>query len=154
MCWGLLTVPVATRYGFLSEVVILEQQKGYRIAKRCEEILRDIYLEACGRYTAIAAFAFGSSLILFILMDLGSQVLFGIPVFAAKVSWAVAANDILNLLAYDPLLVGTLSATWWLVYPLARLAWFFCYLDARVRKEGWDVEIALRVEARRLSHAY
>ena len=51
----------------------------------------------------------------------------------------MAANDILNLLAYDPLLVGTLSATWWLVYPLARLAWFFCYLDARVRKEGWDV---------------
>ena len=154
MCWGLLTVPVATRYGFLSEVIILEQQQGYRIAKRCEEILRDIYLEGCGRYTAIAAFAFGSSLTLFILMDLGSQVLFGIPVFAAKVSWAVAANDILNLLAYDPLLVGTLSATWWLVYPLARLAWFFCYLDARVRKEGWDVEIALRVEARRLSHAY
>ena len=154
MCWGLLTVPVATRYGFLSEVVILEQQKGYRIAKHCEEILRDIYLEACGRYTAIAAFAFGSSLILFILMDLGSQVLFGIPVFAAKVSWAMAANDILNLLAYDPLLVGTLSATWWLVYPLVRLAWFFCYLDARVRKEGWDVEIALRVEARRLAHAY
>lgn len=154
MCWGLLTVPVATRYGFLSEVVILEQLKGYRIAKRCEEILRDMYLEACGRYTAIAAFAFGVSLILFILIDLGSAVLLGIPVFATKVSWAMAADDILNLLAYDPLLVGALSATWWLVYPLARLAWFFCYLDARVRKEGWDVEIALRVEARRLSHAY
>ena len=154
MCWGLLTVPVATRYGFLSEVVILEQLKGYRIAKRCDEILRDMYLEACVRYTAIVAFAFGVSLTLFILIDLGSQVLFGIPVFAAKVSWAVAVDDILNLLAYDPLLVGALSATWWLVYPLARLAWFFCYLDARVRKEGWDVEIALRVEARRLSHAY
>jgi hypothetical protein len=57
------------------------------------------------------------------------------------------------LLAYDPLLVGALSATWWLVYPLARLAWFFCYLDLRVRKEGWDVEIELRVEARRLLNA-
>lgn len=154
MCWGLLTVPVATRYGFLSEVVILEQLRGYRIPTRCAEILRDMYADACGRYVAIAGFAFGVSSILFILLDLGSQVLFGIPVFAAKVSWAVAADDILNLLAYDPLLVGVLSATWWLVYPLARLAWFFCYLDARVRKEGWDVEIALRVEARRLAHAY
>ena len=154
MCWGLLTVPVATRYGFLSEVVILEQLKGYRIATRCAEILRDMYVDACGRYVAIAAFAFGVSSTLFILIDLGSQVLFGIPIFAAKVSWAVAADDILNLLAYDPLLVGALSATWWLVYPLARLAWFFCYLDTRVRKEGWDVEIALRVEARRLAHAY
>jgi len=154
MCWGFLTVPVATRYGFLSEVVILEQLKGYRIATRCAEILRDMYVDACGRYTAIAAFAFGVSLTLFILVDLGSQVLFGIPIFAAKISWAVAADDISNLLAYDPLLVGALSATWWLVYPLARLSWFFCYLDARVRKEGWDVEIALRVEARRLAHAY
>jgi hypothetical protein len=153
-CWGVLTVPVAARYGFLSEVVILEQLERYRIAKRCEEILRDVWVEACGRYAAIAGFAFGLSIVLFLLFDLGSRALFGIPVFVAKISWAVAADDVVNLLAYDPLVVGVLSATCWLVYPLARLAWFFCYLDARVRKEGWDVEIALRVEARRLQHAY
>ncbi len=154
LCWGLVTVPVAARYGFLSEVILLEQQRGSRIVKRCEEILRDVFLEACGRYIAIAGFAFGSSIVLFILFDLGSQALFGIPIFVAKISWAIAVDDMLNLLAYDPLIVGALSLTWWLVYPLARLAWFFCYLDARVRKEGWDVEIALRVEARRLQHAY
>ena len=57
----------------------------------------------------------------------------------------------MNLLSYDPLLVVALASTWWLVYPLARLAWFFCYLDARIRKEGWDVEIAFRVEARRIA---
>jgi hypothetical protein len=153
-CWGVLTLPVATRYGFLSEVVILEQLKGYRIGKRCEEILRDVWVEACGRYAAIVGFSLGLSIVLFVSFDLGSQALFGIPVLVAKISWAVAADDVLNLLAYDPLLVGVLSATWWLVYPLARLAWFFCYLDARVRKEGWDVEIAFRVEARRLQHAH
>lgn len=154
MCWGLLTLPVATRYGFLSEVVLLEQLRGNRIPKRCEEILRDVWVEVCGRYVAVAGFALGLSIVLFVLLDLGSQALFGIPVFVAKISWAIAAEDVLNLLTYDPVLVGVLSATWWLVYPLARLAWFFCYLDARVRKEGWDVEIALRVEARRLQHAY
>jgi hypothetical protein len=47
--------------------------------------------------------------------------------------------------------VVALASTWWLVYPLARLAWFFCYLDARIRREGWDVEIAFRVEARRIA---
>lgn len=154
MCWGLLTVPVATRYGFSSEVVVLEQLRGYRIVKRCEEILRDTFLEACGRFAAIAAFWCVTSVALFFMLDLGSQALFGIPIFAAKISWALAFEDVMNLLAYDPLLIATLSLTWWLVYPLARLAWFFCYLDARVRKEGWDVEISLRVEARRLSHAY
>jgi hypothetical protein len=51
---------------------------------------------------------------------------------------------------FDPLVVSALSATAWLVYPLARLAWFFCYLDARIRKEGWDVELAFRIEAGRL----
>jgi hypothetical protein len=49
--------------------------------------------------------------------------------------------------------VSALSATAWLVYPLARLAWFFCYLDARIRKEGWDVELAFRIEAGRLQPA-
>ena len=153
MCWGLLTVPVATRYGFLSEVLILEQLRGSRALKRLDEILRNSFLETCGRYATILAFTFCVGLTLFLLFDLGAQFLFATPILMARVSWAVAAEDIANLLAYDPLLVGVLSATWWLVYPLARLAWFFCYLDARVRKEGWDVEIELRVEARRLSHA-
>ena len=153
MCWGIFSIPAATRYGFLSEVLTLEQLRGSRILKRLEEILRNSFLEACGRYTAILAFTFCVGLTLFLLFDLGAQFLFGAPILMAKVSWAVAVEDIVNLLSYDPLLVGALSATWWLVYPLARLAWFFCYLDARVRKEGWDVEIELRVEARRLSHA-
>jgi len=154
LCWGLLSVPVAVRYGFLSEVLLLEQLRGTRIVKRVEEIHRRIFLEASGRFVAIVGFAVILSLTLFLLFDLGSQTLFGVPIFLSKVSWAVASADIVNLLSYDPLLIGSLSATLWLVYPFARLAWFFCYLDTRVRKEGWDVEIALRNEARRLQDAY
>ena len=148
-----MKLPLAARYGFLSEVLILEQLRGSRTLKRLEEILRNSYFEACSRYTTIVAFTFCVGLTLFLLFDLGAQFLFATPILMAKVSWAVAAEDIANLLAYDPLLVGALSATWWLVYPLARLAWFFCYLDLRVRNEGWDVEIELRVEARRLLNA-
>ena len=65
----------------------------------------------------------------------------------------LASDDIFNLLTYDPTVIGLIALTCWLVYPIARLAWFFCYLDARVRAEGWDVEIAFRLEAKRLSHA-
>lgn len=151
MCAGLLWVPVAARYGFLSEVLILEQLRGTMVTKRLEEILKSTHLEACGRYFAISSFALLVSTVLFLLLDVGSQVLFGIPIFLAKVSWAVAYEDAVNLLSYDPLLVVTLASTWWLVYPLARLAWFFCYIDARIRREGWDVEIAFRVEARRIA---
>jgi hypothetical protein len=150
MCWGILWVPVAARYGFLSEVLVLEQLRGMRIGRRLEEILKSNHVEACGRYLAIASFALAVSTVLFLFVDLGSQVLFGVPIFLSKVSWAVAYEDVTNLLSYDPLLVVALASTWWLVYPLARLAWFFCYLDARIRKEGWDVEIAFRVETRRI----
>ncbi|MGH9337745.1 MAG: hypothetical protein ACRD21_28670, partial [Vicinamibacteria bacterium] len=148
---GLLFVPLAARYGFLSEVLVLERLRGFRIGKRLEEILRHNHAEACGRYFAIALFALLVSTVIFVFLDLGSQFLFGAPIFIAKVSWAVAYDDVTNLFSYDPLLLIALASTWWLVYPLARIAWFFCYLDARVRKEGWDVEIAFRVEARRLA---
>ncbi len=151
MCWGTLWIPLAARYGFLSEVLLLEQLRGMKIGKRLEEILKGTHIEACGRYFAITSFALLISTVLFLFLDLASQVLFGVGIFLAKVSWAVAYEDVMNLLSYDPLLVVALASTWWLTYPLARLAWFFCYLDARIRREGWDVEIAFRVEARRIA---
>jgi hypothetical protein len=151
MCWGVLWVPMAARFGFLSEVVTLERLHGLRIGKRIGEILRHHFVEACGRYVAILGFASALSIALFLTVDVGSQVLFGVPLLLAKVSRAMAFQDFYNLLSYDPLLIAALAASWWVVYPLARLAWFFCYLDARIRKEGWDVEIQFRVEARRIA---
>lgn len=151
LCWGLAFVPVAARYGYLSEVLVLEQLSGARIGKRLEEILRNHFAEACGRYLAIVGFAGCIVVSMFVFLDLSSQYLLGLPIFVSKVSWAMAFEDVSNLLSYDPLLVVALFSIVWLVYPLARLAWFFCYLDARIRKEGWDVEIEFRMEARRLA---
>jgi hypothetical protein len=37
-----------------------------------------------------------------------------------------------------------------LALPLATLIWFFVYLDVRIRKEGWDLEIAFRARAAQL----
>jgi hypothetical protein len=31
-----------------------------------------------------------------------------------------------------------------------RLAWFFCYLDQRIRNECWDLQLQYRAEAARL----
>ncbi len=151
MCWGVFTVPLASRYGYLSEALILERLRVWRVGKRLEEILRNRFFESCGRYLAIVSFASVVAVTLFSFIDVSSWLLLGIPIFFGKVSWAVAFDDMANLFSYDPVLVATWTATCWLVYPLARLAWFFCYLDARIRKEGWDVEIDFRVEARRLA---
>ena len=40
--------------------------------------------------------------------------------------------------------------TIWLPYPVIRLAWFFCYLDQRIRNECWDLQLQFRAEAARL----
>ncbi|HSF18472.1 MAG TPA: hypothetical protein VLK65_23290 [Vicinamibacteria bacterium] len=150
MCWGVPFIPLGVRNGFLAEVLILEQLKGARAWRRLQEVLRRSFLDACGRYTAILSFAAIVSAAMFLLVDISCDALFGVPILVAKVSWAMAFEDISNLVSYDPLLVATLASILWLVYPLARLAWFFCYLDARIRKEGWDVEIDYRLEARRI----
>jgi hypothetical protein len=153
LCWGLPSIPLATRYGYLPEVILLEQLGGSRIGKRHGELVRHAFWDAMIRYTAIACFAAAASLSVFTLIDIGSGILLGFPILIGRASSVFYIEEISNLLLYDPLVVATVSATLWLVYPLARLAWFFCYLDARIRKEGWDVELAFRIEARRLQSA-
>ena len=51
---------------------------------------------------------------------------------------------------FDPLVTTVIHALLWAFYPLIRIAWFFCYLDVRIQKEGWDVELDFRIEAQRL----
>ena len=59
-------------------------------------------------------------------------------------------------------LVGRYEADWWLAaveFPLAywlvigffAVARFLSYLDVRIRREGWEIELTLRAEAARLA---
>ena len=148
-CWGLFIVPLETRYGFLQEIVLLEQLHGQHVGKRVGEIMSHTFWTAMGRYTAIVLFAMVVSISLFTIFDIGAGTLLGYPIVIGRTS-AFFAEELFYLLIWDPLAITTLSATVWLVYPLARLAWFFCYIDARIRKEGWDVELHFRVESQRL----
>jgi hypothetical protein len=149
-CWGLPSIPLATRFGFLPEVILLEQLRGSRIGSRLGEIMKHTFWDATGRLAYIVFFGLASFLSIFIFIDMGSGTLLGFPILIGRVSSSFFFEEAVNLLFFDPLVVSTICGTLWLVYPLARLAWFFCYLDARIRKEGWDVELAFRVEAKRL----
>jgi len=148
-CWGVFVVPLGTYYGFLQEITLLEQLRGRRLGKRIREIMSHTFWTAMGRYTVILLFATAVSISMFTVIDIGSGTLLGYPIVLGRAS-AFFAEEIFYLLLWDPLVVTTVSATLWFVYPLARLAWFFCYIDARIRKEGWDVELEFRVEAHRL----
>ena len=99
----------------------------------------------------IAVF-FGTSVAsLFVLVDMASGTLLGLPILAGRVSGlAYFIEEIATLMTRDPRVATVFVSVLWLVYPVARLAWMFCYFDVRIRKEGWDIELDFRVEANRL----
>ena len=39
----------------------------------------------------------------------------------------------------------------WLVFTFFAVARFLCYLDMRIRREGWEIELKMRAEAAKLS---
>lgn len=149
-CLGVPSLPIAVRYGFFPEVLLLEQLPLVRADRRLAELLRNHFWEAAARYVGIVGFAAMAGVSLFFLIDQACNWLLAAPLYLGKV---VYPDEYFTLLFVDPIVVATWIGIAWLVYPLARLAWFFCYLDTRIRKEGWDVELSFRVEARRLASA-
>lgn len=53
-------------------------------------------------------------------------------------------------IAASPLKLATWMLVALVVLPLIDLTWFFYYLNARIRKEGWDIELGFRAAASRL----
>ena len=50
----------------------------------------------------------------------------------------------------DRAVIVLLQVALWIPFPIVRLAWFFCYLDQRIRNEFWDLDLQFREEAVRL----
>lgn len=142
---------VATRYGFLSEVLFLEACPAKRYEKRLNDLMHASFANLLGRLVAIMTFFWVCVGALFILVDLGCGTLFNYPILIGRLTdMEYIGQELEALLTRDPRVALTLLGLCWLIYPVTRLAWTFCYLDTRIRKEGWDVEIDFRVEARRL----
>lgn len=152
-----LVVPgycIATRYGFLAEVLLLERQRLSKYESRLSDLQTATFGTLLGRLITIMIFFWISVASLFVLLDLTSGYVFGTPILIGRTtSMDFMVEEITNLLIADPLVLTSFVAVMWLVYPVARLAWFFCYLDVRIRKEGWDVELDFRIESQRLGEA-
>jgi hypothetical protein len=138
------------RYGFLPEVVLLERLRGPRLRQRLGEIRRGVATSLEFSGLAILSFQLLLALAVFLLVDLASGKLLGLPILIGRDPGASGLLDTLDRCSWDPVAVTTFCGLLWASYPLARLAWFFCYLDQRIRNECWDVELDFRREARRL----
>lgn len=145
---------IATRYGFLAEVLLLELCPLRKYEVRLNDLLQGTFWNLVGRLVMVLAFFSVAVVSLFLFIDLTSSTLFSWPILSGRVSsLAYLDRELRTLLTVDPRVGTVLVAVLWLIYPVARLAWMFCYLDVRILKEGWDVELNFRIEARRLQES-
>jgi len=150
---GTLSLPFAARYGTLPEVLILEREKGVRALRRCEQIGAGALGAGCGRRAFLFGFMLVTGISLFVLLDVVLRASFALPAFVSGTSLPVDPHVLFTIVTHDPHVLATFTAAAWLVYPLARLASLFSYLDRRVTNEGWDVELGCRVEAMKIERS-
>ncbi|MDY0002243.1 MAG: hypothetical protein RBU30_13180, partial [Polyangia bacterium] len=136
------------RAASLPEAVLLEQLRGARLRHRLGELTRGVQSSPVMSFVTIWTYTLLSVVSLFLLAHFVSDNILGTPIWYHPGEGASAALD---RLTYDPVAVTSLMACLWALYPVARLAWFFVYLDQRIRNECWDVELDFRREAKRLS---
>lgn len=152
---------LAVRTGFFVEQAALSKLARHLHDRRTDELLKgelgDLFVRAAG----IGMFCTLLWFVLLLTMDFVSSNLLGLPILLGRMKLDIAyVSDFGDFLDYlfrflwrDPIVVTSAIAVALLVYPLGRLAWFFCYLDVRVRRDCWDMELQILQEAERLGTA-
>lgn len=142
MAWG----------GHLPEVMFLERTSFNQISQRLSSLGKGGgYSRNIGRLVTLVSFWILFSFGLFVVIDVISGMVFNLPILAGTLAVGPDEQvDFVGRLVDDPLLIVALQAALWLTFPIVRLAWFFCYLDQRIRNECWDLELQFRVESIRL----
>jgi len=96
-----------------------------------------------GHFIVIAGFGCVLFFVLFITFDLAAYYLFGFPIFWGHIlqSGVIDSDEFFSFFWSYPHLQMLILATAFMVYIGGRLAWFFTYVDYRVRFDCWDIEL-------------
>lgn len=152
-CFVVPSVFVTAYAGHMPEVLLLEQASLNNVTKRLSWLAGGSgYTRNLGRMLALMTFWAILSIGLFIILDFLATTLFNSPVFF-KILFDSSRDrgEVFSQLLYDsPRVLTAIQLTLWLPYPVMRLAWFFCYLDQRIRNECWDLQLQFRAETTRL----
>ncbi len=142
--------------GHLNEVFLLEQSSFRGASKRLS------WLTQAGGYgrnmrslSPLLYFWAGITTGVFIIIDLTAGTLLNQPLFLQQTAMGSSQLSlaIQQTLLDSPGTLTLLQFSLWLGWPLIRIAWFFCYLDQRIRSECWDLQVQFRAEAVRLQGA-
>ena len=149
---------IGARLGFLAEQEVLGHLAQHLKDRRVKDLMRGAMEDLIGRLIGITAFCCLLAVMVFVTLDWASAFLFGFPILRGRMHFDFNySEEFDHALRYycsffwsDPRVVTALLATGLLVYLLGRLAWFLCYIDLRVRRDCWDMELQLIHEAQRL----
>ena len=149
---------IAARTGFVTEQAVLSGLDDRLYDHRTEELLKGELFDLIIRGAVIVGYCFLLLILLFATCDVVGWSL-SFPILVGRIQegidpqyyngWEMLKAAWLYLTA-DPLVVTTLLAVALAVYPVGRLAWLLCYIDLRVRRDCWDMEVSILNEARRL----
>jgi hypothetical protein len=149
---------VSVRYGFLAEQFVLAKLSKDLFDSNLKDLLKVEFADLCARALCITIYCGLIWIALFMLADqLGYYVLFGFGLLRGRLNidlQYMTGEEVLpmliNFLWYDARVVTALVGCGLLVYVLGRLAWFLAYIDLRVRRDCWDMELQIMHEADRL----
>lgn len=152
-CLVLPSIFVTSYGGHMPEVLLLEQAPVNSVTKRLSWLSGGGgYSRNLGRLMGLMVYWAVLSFGLFLILDFLLTSLFNVPIFfKTAFGSSQSMGDVFTQLLYDdPKVLTAIQLTVWLPYPVIRLAWFFCYLDQRIRNECWDLQLQFRAEATRL----
>jgi hypothetical protein len=149
---------LAVRTGFFVEQSALSKLARHLHDRRADELLKGEIGDLFFRSASIGMFCALLWWVMLLTIDFVSSHLFGLPILLGRLgidlSYFKDLGDAfeygLRFLWSDPIVVTAALAVALLVYPIGRLAWFFCYVDVRVRRDCWDMELQILQEAQRL----
>ncbi len=148
---------IAVRSGFFVEQDCLKRLDRSLHDRRVKDLVKGEMSDLLTRGATIALFAVVVWLSLLLTLDRVLSLLFSVELLTGRMfsgsGFLPDPEAMFDLVASDLRLLTVIAAIGLLVYAVGRLAWFFCYVDLRVRRDCWDMELRFTQEARRLQAA-
>lgn len=160
-----ISIAVLIRLSFLSESAFLAELDDSNRGRRVRDLVRREGGNLFLRGWLLSLLAVLLTTVVFFTVDQACQLLLGYPILIGRLDQVLPADelsgtsfnavfataaDVLRFLLRDARCLTVFAAAALFVYPIARIAWFFCYIDLRVRRDCWDMELKFQQEARRL----
>lgn len=153
---------LAVRWSFLVENRVFTQLHAERHDRRAKELIKlefsDLFIRGIGFVIAGCCFWF----VLELTVDVVWTILFNQSLYFGRFGELGSMADfevefenyfthVWMLTFTDPAVVTLHLCSGLATYMICRLAWFFCYIELRVRRDCWDLELEILDEARRLT---